>query len=196
MSKTKNKSKSPTSGPKTYSKPTNHIEKTTSSSHKTNSKSALDEIDTLFASKKQSTKLAKQELQQQAQAEKLERQKRKEARLEEEADELTLRGCSSTTAAAKRMGDAAAPQSLHSKALQLKSLTYTRSDLAQLNNNSNGFEEKQKWASDGLGGIFNGEGYTGRKDEGGHRVFKAHLMNKEGFGMSKDCPFDCDCCFI
>lgn len=113
-------------------------------------------------------------------------------------------------------GDSVAPAALHAQALKLKGgLTYTRSDLMQLNNQStnatanshnnnnkssnksnNSNEAKQTWASDGLGGIFNGEGYTGRKDGGGHRVFKAHLMNKEGFGQSKDCPFDCDCCYI
>ena len=88
---------------------------------------------------------------------------------------------------------ASAPQSLHSKAVNLGKLSYTRSDLDELNNNDS--ERKDKWASDGLGGIFNGEGYTGRKDDG-HRIFKAHLMNREGSGQSADCPFDCDCCFI
>lgn len=107
----------------------------------------------------------------------------------------------SITSGAKRnnKADAKAPQSLHDQARTLKGLTYTRSDLTLLNNADNldtNVEQTQKWAEDGLGGIFNGEGYTGRKDEGGHRVFKAHLMNREGFGNSKDCPFDCDCCYI
>jgi hypothetical protein len=52
------------------------------------------------------------------------------------------------------------------------------------------------WTDDGLGGRYNSEGYTGRKEEGGSRIFKAHLFNKPGFGQSKACPFDCDCCFI
>ncbi|KAL3925795.1 MAG: hypothetical protein SGILL_000176 [Bacillariaceae sp.] len=52
-----------------------------------------------------------------------------------------------------------------------------------------------KWVDDGLGGKFNREGYTGRVEEG-VKVFKAHVLNKPGFGQSKDCPFDCDCCFI
>jgi len=51
------------------------------------------------------------------------------------------------------------------------------------------------FVDDGLGGVFNNEGYTGRVDEG-VKVFKAHLFNKEGFGSGKDCPFDCDCCYI
>eukprot|EP00956_Cyclotella_meneghiniana_P032734 scaffold91094_cov75-Cyclotella_meneghiniana.AAC.9 len=196
MSKPKSKSKSPASGPKTYNKSTKGC-----SESKPPSKSGLDEIDTLFASKKQSNKLAKQEIQQQEQIERLERQKRKEARLEEEADEIALRGgsVSSSGAVVGRRGDAVAPQALHAKAVKLGSLSYTRDDLAQLNKSDTkqaSNEQKSKWASDGLGGVFNGEGYTGRKDEGGHRVFKAHLMNKEGFGMSKDCPFDCDCCYI
>ncbi|GMI32630.1 hypothetical protein TrCOL_g12180 [Triparma columacea] len=53
-----------------------------------------------------------------------------------------------------------------------------------------------EWVDDGLGGVFNKDGFTGRRDEGGRRVFKAHLFNKKGFGGGKDCPFDCDCCFI
>ncbi|KAG7370988.1 protein of unknown function DUF1764 containing protein [Nitzschia inconspicua] len=51
------------------------------------------------------------------------------------------------------------------------------------------------WVDDGLGGKFNREGYTGRVEDG-VKVFKAHVLNKPGFGQSKDCPFDCDCCFI
>jgi hypothetical protein len=52
------------------------------------------------------------------------------------------------------------------------------------------------WVDDGLGGVFNADGFTGRRDESGAKVFKAHLFNKKGFGTSKECPFDCDCCFI
>jgi hypothetical protein len=52
-----------------------------------------------------------------------------------------------------------------------------------------------QWVDDGLGGKFNKEGYTGRVEDG-VKVFKAHVLNKPGFGQSKDCPFDCDCCFI
>ena len=51
------------------------------------------------------------------------------------------------------------------------------------------------WVDDGLGGKFNRDGFTGRV-EGGVKVFKAHLFNKKEFGQSKDCPFDCNCCFI
>ena len=51
------------------------------------------------------------------------------------------------------------------------------------------------FVDDGLGGKFNREGYTGRVEDG-VKVFKAHVLNKPGFGQSKDCPFDCDCCFI
>jgi len=53
-----------------------------------------------------------------------------------------------------------------------------------------------EWVDDGLGGIFNSEGFTGRRDETGVKVYKAHLFNKKGFGTTKDCPFDCDCCYI
>lgn len=56
---------------------------------------------------------------------------------------------------------------------------------------------KGQWKDDGRGGVFDGEGFTGRKDTGsGFKIYKAHLMNKKGFGQSKDCPFDCDCCYI
>lgn len=54
-----------------------------------------------------------------------------------------------------------------------------------------------EWVDDGLGGIFNSDGYTGRRDgDSGLKVYKAHLFNKKGFGQTKDCPFDCDCCYI
>ncbi|KAL7460668.1 hypothetical protein ACHAXS_001111 [Conticribra weissflogii] len=163
----------------------------------------LEEIDSLFAQKKQSDQKIQQQIQNEKQIAKEERARIKQARLEEEAEEMALRGgatgvsgvASSSAAAGKRKGDASAPQALQAKAKKLSSLTYTRSDIMELNQ-SNDKEAKDVWASDGLGGIFNGEGYTGRRDDGGHRVFKAHLMNKKDFGMTKDCPFDCDCCFI
>ncbi len=52
------------------------------------------------------------------------------------------------------------------------------------------------WVDDGLGGVFNKDGWTGRKDGDGMKIYKAHLMNQSGFGNTKDCPFDCQCCFI
>jgi hypothetical protein len=55
--------------------------------------------------------------------------------------------------------------------------------------------KEQEWRDDGLGGKYNHEGYTGRKEDG-VKVFKAHLLNKPDFGTTKDCPFDCNCCFI
>lgn len=51
------------------------------------------------------------------------------------------------------------------------------------------------WVDDGLGGKFNREGFTGRVEDG-VKVFKAHVLNKPTAGTTKDCPFDCDCCFI
>ena len=165
---------------------------------------SIDEIDSLFAEKKQSNKQLQQQITHEKEIAKKERQRRKQARLEEEADEVAIRGGISSSSAAigsssatagKRKGDAKAPSSLDERATKLSSLTYTRSDLEQLNDSKNK-EAKDKWASDGLGGVFNGEGYTGRRDDGGHRVFKAHLMNRDGFGETPDCPFDCQCCFI
>jgi hypothetical protein len=51
------------------------------------------------------------------------------------------------------------------------------------------------WVDDGLGGVYNQEGYTGRMEDG-VRVFKAHVLRKTNSGQTPDCPFDCDCCFI
>lgn len=68
-------------------------------------------------------------------------------------------------------------------------LKYDRSDLSHA--------KKGEWISDGLGGKFNSDGYTGRKEgDSGYKIYKAHLFNKKGAGQTKDCPFDCDCCFI
>lgn len=52
-----------------------------------------------------------------------------------------------------------------------------------------------EWVQDGLGGVFDSDGFTGRREDG-LKVYKAHLFNKKGFGTTPDCPFDCDCCFI
>ena len=154
-------------------------------------KRGFDEIDNLFAQKKQSDKELREKIIQEKEAHKLERKRRKQARMEEEADEIALRGSSSAAAVVgKRKGDSVAPASLFEKAAKLSTLTYSRTDVEHLG------KDKDRWATDGLGGVFNGEGYTGRRDDGGHRVFKAHLMNKKGFGQSPDCPFDCNCCFI
>lgn len=54
---------------------------------------------------------------------------------------------------------------------------------------------KSEWKDDGLGGKFNHEGFTGRREDG-VKVFKAHLFNKPNFGKTPECPFDCNCCFI
>lgn len=176
----------------------------------------LDEIDSLFATKKQSAREMQETMDREEEASRMERKRRKRARMEEEAEETALRGfcptASSSSAPAGaaagtkgRGGDAAAPSNLHERATKLKSLTYTREDVERLNNKdgdddgkngARGGEARDRWATDGHGGVFNGEGFTGRRDDGGHRVFKAHLMNRKGFGTSPDCPFDCDCCFI
>lgn len=52
-----------------------------------------------------------------------------------------------------------------------------------------------EWTDDGLGGIYDSEGYTGRIEDG-VKVFKAHVLRKPNSGQTPDCPFDCDCCFI
>ena len=55
--------------------------------------------------------------------------------------------------------------------------------------------KQNQWVDDGLGGKFNREGYTGRREDG-VKVYKAHLLNRPNFGTTDQCPFDCDCCFI
>ena len=52
-----------------------------------------------------------------------------------------------------------------------------------------------EWVDDGLGGKYNKEGFTGRVEDG-VKIFKRHILNKPGAGFTKDCPFDCSCCFI
>ncbi|CAK9034156.1 unnamed protein product [Durusdinium trenchii] len=51
------------------------------------------------------------------------------------------------------------------------------------------------WADDGLGGIYNKEGWTGRHTDDNLRIFKAHLIKVGQGGGSPNCPFDCDCCY-
>lgn len=55
--------------------------------------------------------------------------------------------------------------------------------------------EKGQWVDDGLGGKYDDEGFTGRREDG-IKVFKAHVMQKPNAGRTEKCPFDCDCCFV
>jgi len=66
-------------------------------------------------------------------------------------------------------------------------LAYTRDDTTKI--------QKGEWAQDGLGGVFDSDGWTGRI-ESGMKIYKHHLFNKKNAGQTKDCPFDCDCCYI
>ena len=76
-----------------------------------------------------------------------------------------------------------------SKAAKNIELSQDRNDVQKI--------RKGEWANDGLGGVFNVDGFTGRKQDGsGYKIYKAHLFNREGFGTTKDCPFDCKCCYI
>lgn len=56
-------------------------------------------------------------------------------------------------------------------------------------------EAWNQWVDDGLGGKFNGEGFTGRVEDG-VRIFKGHVLDKPDAGQTDKCPFDCDCCYI
>ena len=46
------------------------------------------------------------------------------------------------------------------------------------------------WADDGLGGIYNGEGWTGRRTDDNLRIFKAHLIKVGAGGGTSSCPFE------
>lgn len=55
------------------------------------------------------------------------------------------------------------------------------------------------WREDGLGGVINEEGWTGRRTGDGMRIFKTaclHQTNKKCSGGTPLCPFDCDCCWV
>ena len=57
-------------------------------------------------------------------------------------------------------------------------------------------EKGGDWVDDGLGGVYNSEGYTGRVEDG-VRVFKAHVLQQSpGAGETDLCPFDCKCCYM
>ncbi len=131
-----------------------------SKSNKAASMSGFDDIDDLFASKKERVK---QEKQTQAEEERREMEKRKFFRQNNASTSSLLQN-------AKK-----------------KTLKGDKSDITGM--------KKNEWVDDGRGGVFDAEGFTGRKEDG-VKVFKAHLFNKQGFGTTKDCPFDCDCCYI
>jgi hypothetical protein len=132
---------------------------TNNKSDKIAKKSGFDDIDDLFASKKERVAGEKKK---DEEDEKKESQKRK-------FFQQNASSGSSTVNAKK------------------KALSGDKTDVTSLT--------KNEWVNDGLGGIFDKEGFTGRKEDG-VKVFKAHLFNKKGFGTTKDCPFDCDCCYI
>ncbi|KAG8457671.1 hypothetical protein KFE25_001457 [Diacronema lutheri] len=59
--------------------------------------------------------------------------------------------------------------------------------------------ERTGWVDDGLGGVHDGEGWTGRRTEEGMRIFKTRLLQptkKKVSGGTPLCPFDCDCCYV
>ncbi|CAD7951715.1 unnamed protein product [Amoebophrya sp. A25] len=59
--------------------------------------------------------------------------------------------------------------------------------------------ESARWRNDGLGGIYDHDGWTNRKmRDGNTKIYKAHLIEEKdrpGAGTTPQCPFDCDCCF-
>lgn len=129
---------------------------------KAQKKSAFDDIDDMFQSKKERIK------------------NEKEIEAEEERREMEKREFFKKN----NVSTSSAPNTANAKKVALSG---DRRDCAELSKND--------WVDDGRGGIFNADGFTGRQEEG-VKVFKAHLFNKKGFGTTKDCPFDCDCCYI
>ncbi len=123
----------------------------------------IDEIDALFASKKETELMQKK---QEAEEEKMHQEQRK----------LFQKNRNSGGGVSK-------------KNVKNIDLSQDRTDIGKI--------QRGEWANDGLGGVFDVDGFTGRKQEGtGYKIYKAHLFNKEGFGTTKDCPFDCKCCYI
>eukprot|EP00746_Dinoflagellata_sp_MGD_P168451 gnl/MRDRNA2_/MRDRNA2_99935_c0_seq1.p1 gnl/MRDRNA2_/MRDRNA2_99935_c0~~gnl/MRDRNA2_/MRDRNA2_99935_c0_seq1.p1 ORF type:complete len:189 (-),score=66.82 gnl/MRDRNA2_/MRDRNA2_99935_c0_seq1:150-716(-) len=57
------------------------------------------------------------------------------------------------------------------------------------------FGDGDQWVDDGLGGVYNSEGWTGRRTDDNFRIFKAHLLKVGSGGGTPQCPFDCQCCF-
>ncbi|CAE7666424.1 unnamed protein product [Symbiodinium necroappetens] len=57
------------------------------------------------------------------------------------------------------------------------------------------FGRSSDWTDDGLGGIYNQEGWTGRRTKDELRIFKAHLIKVGEGGGTPLCPFDCSCCY-
>lgn len=132
-----------------------------SDDEKSSTKSGLDDIDDLFASKKERD------------IEQKKRQKEEE-RVQTAKKEFFKKNAQTSEGASLAKA-------------KKKSLVGDRSDVQDV--------KKNEWVNDGLGGVFDRDGYTGRKEDG-MKVYKAHLFNKKGFGTTPDCPFDCQCCYI
>lgn len=124
-------------------------------------KSGLDDIEDLFASKKE------RDIEQK-------KRRKEEERVQTAKKEFFKKNAQTSEGASLAKA-------------KKKSLVGDRSDVQDV--------KKNEWVNDGLGGVFDREGYTGRKEDG-MKVYKAHLFNKKGFGTTSDCPFDCQCCFI
>mmetsp|Transcript_2778 Transcript_2778/g.3279 ORF Transcript_2778/g.3279 Transcript_2778/m.3279 type:complete len:201 (-) Transcript_2778:262-864(-) len=125
----------------------------------------IDEIDALFATKKEQHK----------------EQRKQEAEENKRRDEQRKMIFQENTASSGGLDNL--------KKVKKIKLDHDKTDVRKI--------QKGEWANDGLGGVFDVEGFTGRKEAGtGYKIYKAHLFNKKGFGTTKDCPFDCDCCYI
>ncbi|GFH45951.1 hypothetical protein CTEN210_02425 [Chaetoceros tenuissimus] len=128
---------------------------------KSSTQSGLDDIDDLFASKKE------REIEQK-------KRQKEEERVQTAKKEFFKKNAQTSEGASLAKA-------------KKKSLVGDKSDVQDV--------KKNEWVNDGLGGVFDRDGYTGRKEDG-MKVYKAHLFNKKGFGTTPDCPFDCQCCFI
>ena len=142
---------------------------TTSKPESSKKSKGIDDIDTLFATKKE---IEISQKKQEAEEEKRREQQRQFFR-QNNNDNNNSATC-------------IAASGINATNIDLKQ---DRSDVQRL--------QKGEWAKDGLGGVFDTDGFTGRKQDGtGYKIYKAHLFNKKGFGTTPDCPFDCKCCYI
>lgn len=99
----------------------------------------------------------------------------------------------------KKQKAAAAAYHPKSSSSQRKSTTSMRPAGSTVNHSRQDKASKKQgddWVDDGLGGVYNKEGYTGRVEDG-VRIFKAHIIQQQtDAGNTALCPFDCKCCYM
>ena len=97
-------------------------------------------------------------------------------------------------------------QNAHEEGAPMNGAESRRAHNARSDSDGNlGSMRQDEWRDDGLGGIYNRDGWTGRKSKEGLKIFKTHLLMRQDERFEKrqkekmksgKCPFDCSCCFI